>query len=83
METKSRSIIAMVMLVILLAGCYPQGPEYVEDMEEFSLVGQPSATNELDRYSFKVCNKANRDHNPHIPIVMWHGRYYSDGRPVR
>ena len=42
METKSRSITAMVMLVILLAGCYPQGPEYVEDLDVVITDYEPS-----------------------------------------
>src|SRR5687767_8355429 len=42
METKSRSITVMVMLVILLAGCYPQGPEYVEDLDVVITDYEPS-----------------------------------------
>ena len=42
METKSRSITAMVMLVFLLAGCYPQGPEYIEDLDVVITDYEPS-----------------------------------------
>ena len=42
METKSRSITAMAMLIILLAGCYPQGPEYVEDLDVVITDYEPS-----------------------------------------
>ena len=42
METKSRSITALAMLIILLSGCYPQGPEYVEDLDVVITDYEPS-----------------------------------------
>ena len=58
METKkSRSIIAMVMLAILLAGCYPQGPEYIEDLDVVITDYEPSydfAAKELMRYRIEL-----------------------------
>lgn len=47
METKSKSLAALVIpVLILLAGCYPQGPEFIEDMDVV-------LTNYEDGYNFE------------------------------
>jgi hypothetical protein len=40
-RSKSISVVAMLMIV-LLAGCYPQGPEYVEDLDVVITDYEPS-----------------------------------------
>src|SRR5688500_16822185 len=40
-RSKSISVLAM-LLIILLAGCYPQGPEYVEDLDVVITDYEPS-----------------------------------------
>jgi predicted small lipoprotein YifL len=45
MKKRSSSIAVLATLIILLAGCYPQGPEYVEDLDVV-------LTNFQDEYDF-------------------------------
>jgi len=33
MKKRSRSIAVLATLIVMLTGCYPQGPEYVEDLD--------------------------------------------------
>jgi hypothetical protein len=47
MKRRSKSIIYLVALVVLFAGCYPQGPDYVEDIDIV-------ITNFKDEYDFKA-----------------------------
>ena len=42
MEKKSKSLIVLAILAIVLAGCYPQGPEYIEDMDVVITDYEPS-----------------------------------------
>jgi hypothetical protein len=47
MKKTSRSIAVLATLIILLTGCYPQGPEYVEDLDVV-------LTNYQDEYDFST-----------------------------
>ena len=47
MKRRSKSIMYLFTLVVLFAGCYPQGPDYVEDIDIV-------ITNFKDEYDFKA-----------------------------
>jgi predicted small lipoprotein YifL len=47
MKKRSRSIAVLATLIIMLTGCYPQGPEYVEDLDVV-------LTNFQDEYDFSA-----------------------------
>src|SRR5688500_15388992 len=42
---KSKSIVVLATLIVMLSGCYPQGPEYIEDLDVV-------LTNFEDEYDF-------------------------------